>query len=193
MVVNVDEILIAVFLTLSLILIAVWYVAILKWRKAYLAKILPCFKLKTKKIPLATHKLDNFKYPSIRVISNEANSHDNPEFVNINDAEIVKDKCLSEKLSSGYDEKAHKYEYKIDSDNNMIINPTTANDAATLNKTVSFKKDLEETIQENLRPINNMGSINQMINASNIREASFRKYNDMVVNQVNDCQEILRF
>jgi hypothetical protein len=41
---NVDELLIAIFLTAAIVFIVLWSVAMLKWRKRYLYRIMPCLE-----------------------------------------------------------------------------------------------------------------------------------------------------
>lgn len=178
MVFDIDDILIAVFLTLSLILIVLWYVAILKWRKVYLARIFPCVKMKSK--PQLPHEMDDFKYPSVRVIS-QPNFHDNPQFLKV-DNESVNDDLSSEHTNQSTSEQnSNKYRYKIDSNNNMIIDSN------------NLKPDLSECIIENLKPINNMGGLQQLNNVKELKEESYRRYNDMIRNQVEESSDVLRF
>lgn len=209
MVLDIDELLIAVFLTLSIVLIVAWYVAILKWRKHYISKVIPCYKIKSKRKLVSPHKLKDFKYPeisSINVISSQSshtghpsqqqqqqkqsagkNYHDNAQF--------VEDDSFN-RTTQQYEQIQPKYTYKIDSNNNMIIDsPRTA---AATGKSVaeidSGGKDLVAAIQENLQPAKNEGVINQMRYASSIRQESYKRYNDEIVHQVDASgNEVIRF
>ncbi len=132
--------------------------------------------------------MNDFEFPdmpSINVISSpkSSNYHDNPQFVNQED-------CYTEQTQIP---SSSKFTYKVDSPNNMIIDslkPTSPR----LNVEPTGNKDLVAAIQENLLPANNMGSINQMMFAQAIRQESFQRYSDHVVERVeSNVNEVVRF
>lgn len=194
MVLDIDELLIAVFLTLSIVLIVAWYVAILKWRKHYIGKVIPCYKTKSKRKLVSPHKLKDFKYPeisSINVISSQAaqqpktSYHDNTQF--------VKDDSFN-RTTMQYEQIQPKYTYKIDANNNMVIDSPRTVKAREKAEVDGGGKDLLAAIQENLQPAKNVGSINQMRYASTIRQESYKRYNDEIVNQVDGSgDDVIRF
>ncbi len=197
---DIDDILIAVFLTLSLILIVAWYVAILKWKKRHLAKILPCVKyanlltttfqkhlknvnlfllnrIKTReKIPKAPHELNDFKYPSINVIS-KPNYHENPQFVDIAIDEMQPGTSNDSNAAIKSDQA--KYAYKIDSSNNMVIDAN------------QLQPDLDRSILMNLNK--NQGIEEHINHVKVFKEESYRRYNDMIKSQVEGASEVSRF
>ena len=117
----------------------------------------------------------------------QTNCHDNPQFVNINIDERNYDNELNLKTDENSNDNKEdssnnyirKYKCKIDSNNNMII------DANTL------KPDLGKSILVNLN--NNQGTVDHINHVNLMNQDSYRKYNDLIKNQVEGSSQISRF
>lgn len=93
-----------------------------------------------------------------------------------------------------YEQIQPKYTYKIDANNNMVIDSPRTVRAREKAEVDGGGKDLLAAIQENLQPAKNVGSINQMRYASTIRQESYKRYNDEIVNQVDGSgDDVIRF
>ena len=90
-------------------------------------------------MPKSPHESDEFKYPVIKTISNSSNYYDNPRFVDID---------LTEPTDSIKYQKAQpnvSFKYKIDANNNMIIESVNENDKNKKNQVDIMTKHLADS------------------------------------------------